>query len=389
MPVPGQKNGLKSRPVSLPMTKHSAPEQSRSAPWFERLFVPILAGATLRERAVACLGAFLGVGLVAVLSIAILGTDEGLPYLVASIAASAVLVFVVPASPLAQPWPVIGGNVISAMVGVMVARLVPEPALAAPLTAAIAIAVMSLTRSLHPPGAATALMAALGGSSVQTFGFLFPFVPVGMEAAILVVFAIGFHRLMRRRYPHSAVPVPTNVHETRDPPAESRVGFQQADVDAALARLDETFDIDRGDLDLLLREVALQATLRSAGPLLCSDVMSRDIVTVGRTTPAEDARALLLRHNIRTLPVVDGEKRLEGIVGLRNLAHAHHMVEEAMAPAATGAPDSPALALLPVLTDGRNHAVAIVDAADKLVGLVTQTDLLAAVAGLPFVATRS
>src|SRR5690606_3439682 len=141
--------------------------------------------------------------------------------------------------------------------------------------------------------------------------------PVGMEAAILVVFAIGFHRLMRRRYPHSAAPVPANVHETRDPPAEIRVGFQQADVDAALARLDETFDIDRGDLDLLLREVALQATIRSAGPLLCADIMSRDIVTVSRATPAEEARVLLLRHNIRTLPVVDGQGRLEGVVGLR------------------------------------------------------------------------
>src|SRR5690606_6777734 len=139
-----------------------------------------------------------------------------------------------------------------------------------------------LTRSLHPPGAATALMAAMGGPSVEAFGFLFPFVPVGMEAAILVVFALGFHKLLRRRYPHSPVPAPANMHETRDPPAEIRAGFQQADVDAALARLDETFDIDRSDLDQLLREVALQATIRAAGPLLCADVMSRDIVTVTR-----------------------------------------------------------------------------------------------------------
>ena len=371
------------------MTKDSAPDQSRPNRWAGRLFAPILAGATLRERLLACLGAFMGVGLVALVSALALGTDDGSPYLMASMAASAVLVFVVPASPLAQPWPVIGGNVISALVGVAVARLVAEPVLAAPLAATMAIAAMSLTRSLHPPGAATALTAVLGGPSVGAFGVLFPFVPVGMEAAILVVFGIAFPRLVGRRYPHVPIPAPANVHETRDPPAEARVGFAQADVDAALARLDETFDIARDDLDRLLREVALQATIRSAGPLRCADVMSRDIVVVTRATPADEARALLLRHNIRTLPVVDGEGRLEGVVGLRDLVLAEDTVEQVMAPAATSGPESDVLALLPVLTDGRNHAVVIVDAAGRLVGLVTQTDLLAAVAGLPFVRARS
>ncbi|MFG3757464.1 HPP family protein, partial [Klebsiella pneumoniae] len=80
--------------------------------------------------------------------------DARAPLLVASIGASAVLLFAVPASPLAQPWPIIGGNSVSALVGIVVARAIGDPLLAAAVAAALAIAVMSLARCLHPPGGA-------------------------------------------------------------------------------------------------------------------------------------------------------------------------------------------------------------------------------------------
>ncbi|WP_318609068.1 HPP family protein [Mesorhizobium sp. BAC0120] len=309
--------------------------------------------------------------------------------IVAPMGASAVLVFAIPASPLAQPWPVIGGNAISALVGVMVAKLVGEPLLAAALAVSLAIAAMSFTRSLHPPGGAAALTAVIGGQSVASLGFLFPFAPVALNAAVLVAMGIGFHNLARRQYPHFAAPAPVNTHLTADVPSQLRVGFREADVDAALSTLGETFDIDRGDLDRLLREVAFQAGIRSRGPLLCSDVMSRDVVSVSKDAQTTEARALLLRHNIRTLPVVDEAGRLAGIVGLRDLALADLSIERSIAPAAEAFPQDEALALLPVLTDGRTHAVVIVDAGRKVLGLVTQTDLLAAVAGMPAITDAS
>src|SRR5690606_419609 len=108
------------------------------------------------------------------------GDTASLPLIVAPIGASAVLLFAVPASPLAQPWSIVGGNTISALVGVTVVTFVKEPVLAIGLAVSLAILAMSLTRSLHPPGGAAALTAVIGGLAVSRAGFWFPFVPVAI-----------------------------------------------------------------------------------------------------------------------------------------------------------------------------------------------------------------
>src|SRR6195952_2699448 len=122
-----------------------------------RVFRPILPGATARGRLFACLGAIVGVILAGLISAWFHGDGEALPWLVAPIGASAVLLFAVPASPLAQPWPIVGGNVLSALVGLAVVHVVDERTLAVALAVALAIAVMSVTRCLHPPGGAMAM----------------------------------------------------------------------------------------------------------------------------------------------------------------------------------------------------------------------------------------
>ncbi len=347
-----------------------------------RLFVPILAGATLRERIVACIGALIGIALTGAICGLTLGGGPHIPLLVAPMGASAVLLFAVPASPLAQPWSIIGGNTISALVGVVVVHFVHEPVIATGIAVALAIAAMSFARCLHPPGGAAALTAVFGGPAVISAGFLFPFVPVAVNSILLVALGYGFHKLTRRKYPHIPAPAPTSSHGTIDPPAQLRVGFRSEDIDAALGALDETFDIDRNDLDRLLRQVELQAMVRAHKTLLCEDIMSRDVISVDEHTSADAARQLLLDHNIRTLPVINAEARLAGTVGLRELAMAAGTVGPLISPAATASASSAAMGLLPVLTDGRSHAVIIVDDERHVLGLITQTDLLAATARL-------
>ena len=344
-----------------------------------KLFFPILAGATLRDRMIACLGAVIGITLTALVCRLFLGPVERLPFIVAPLGASAVLLFAVPASPLAQPWPIVGGNMISAFVGLVVARVVHEPTLAMGIGVALAIAVMSFTRCLHPPGGAAALTAVIGGPAVASAGFLFPFVPVALNSVLLVLLGIAFHRLTRRSYPHRPT-VAVNTHQTTDLPSSQRVGFTPADVDAALAAMHETFDIDRGDLDSLLRQVELQALMRSQDKLSCADIMSRDIVRVGPADSTEYVRALLLEHNIRTLPVTSPSDELLGIIGLRELATPAADVSEVLSTAPTAYAETNAFSLLPVLTDGKSHAVVIIDREHKVLGLITQTDLLAAAA---------
>ena len=290
------------------------------------------------------------------------------------------LLFAVPASPLAQPWSIVGGNTISAVVGVAVSAFVQDPAIAIGLAVALAILAMSLTRSLHPPGGAAALTAVIGGAAVARAGFWFPLVPIALNSLILVALGVVFHRLAGRQYPHRQAIAPVNTHRTADPPAALRVGFNTEDIDTAIASLNETLDISRADLDTLLRQVELQALMRKRGELTCADIMSRDVVTVAADASADAARMLLLDHDIRTLPVVDGEKRLLGTVGLRELAAmapgAHLPVSEA----ATAKASDPAIGLLPSLTEGSIHAVVVLDDERRVVGIISQTDLLATLA---------
>ncbi|QLL64697.1 CBS domain-containing protein [Sinorhizobium mexicanum] len=355
------------------------PQKSGYLPKF-KLFSPILAGATLKERLIGCLGALIGICLTGLVCGFIFGDDPQLPLIVAPIGASAVLLFAVPASPLAQPWSIVGGNTISALIGVTVAYLVKDQMLAIGLAVSLAILAMSLTRSLHPPGGASALTAVIGGAAVARAGFWFPFIPVAINSLILVALGVVFHRLARRQYPHRPAAAPVNTHKTADPPPALRVGFNSEDIDEAIARLNETLDVSREDIDALLREVELQALIRQRGELTCADIMSRDVVTVPSDTTPDHARYLLLKHDVRTLPVLDENEKLQGTVGLRELADKELDGKLPITVAATAKPSDPAIGLLPRLTDGKTHAVVLLDDDAKVVGIISQTDLLATLA---------
>lgn len=123
--------------------------------------------------------------------------------MIGSFGASAVLVYAAVRSPLAQPRNLVGGHVLSGLAGVACYQLFGGvPWVAAALAVSISIAVMLLTRTVHPPGGATALIAVIGGEKVHKLGFLYPFVPVGAGALILLVVALVFNNLARhRRYP--------------------------------------------------------------------------------------------------------------------------------------------------------------------------------------------
>src|SRR6201996_409451 len=184
----------------------------------------ILPGATGRDRAFACLGAIVGIGLAGLIAALIHGDGEATPWLVAPMGASAVLLSAVPASPMAQPWPIIGGNSLSALTGFAVGQALGHGAVACGIGVGLAIGVMLVTRSLHPPGGAAVLLVAVGWA---------------------------FHRLSGHPYPH---PHPS--------PAPAPLEVSDEDLDAVLARVGETFDIDREDLRLLLAELELQVQSR-------------------------------------------------------------------------------------------------------------------------------
>ena len=211
-----------------------------------RLFVPRLAGASLSGRLVACIGAALGIALTAVVCGALPLLLGVTPLLMAPLGASAVLLFAVPSSPLAQPWSIVGGNIVSAVVGVGIALIVPYHALAAGLAVGLAILAMSLARCLHPPGGAVALIAVIGGPAVAASGYAFALVPVALNSLLLAFAGWLFHRVSGHSYPHRAAIVASAVPDPL--PA-----FHPNAIDLALADLGEAFDLSRDDLDLLLQ----------------------------------------------------------------------------------------------------------------------------------------
>jgi len=343
-----------------------------------RAFAPILAGATLQERLIACAGALFGIGLTTVICGLIIHDGDYLPTIVAPMGASAVLVFAVPTSPLAQPWSVIGGNTLSALIGVTASHCIDDRAIAAAVAVSLAILVMSVTRSLHPPGGAAALTAVLGGPMVLAAGWQFPLAPVALNSILLVGIGVLAHKLSGRAYPHLPSTAKVNMHKTHDPPVQLRLGIREEDIDNALRVMHETFDVAREDVVALLREVEFQVAVRVAGPLRCGDIMARDVVKVTARDDAETARSLLVAHNIRVLPVVGDADKLIGMVGFRELMFADGPVAACATTAPTASVDDPAIGLTQILADGSSHAVVILDGERRVLGLVTQTDILAA-----------
>ncbi|MBU0752109.1 MAG: HPP family protein [Gammaproteobacteria bacterium] len=148
------------------------------------------------------LGAFIGIGVVAIVGARFFAGHD-LSLMIGSFGASAVLVYGAPRSPLAQPRNLVGGHVLSALVGVACWKLFHSvPGLAQALAVATAIAVMHATRTLHPPGGATALIATLGSAEIQRLGYWYVLMPATIGPLILLLVALLVNNLPRsRRYP--------------------------------------------------------------------------------------------------------------------------------------------------------------------------------------------
>ena len=147
------------------------------------------------------LGATIGIGLCALLSVHFFEPRDSI-LLIGSFGASAVLIYGVTQSPLAQPRNLIGGHVLSALIGVAIFQLMGFTWFSAALAVSLSIVLMMLTDTVHPPGGATALTAIVGGPAIQDLGFLYTLFPAEVGALVLLLVALLVINLSsRRRYP--------------------------------------------------------------------------------------------------------------------------------------------------------------------------------------------
>ena len=214
------------------------------------------------ERLLSMAGAIAAIYALGIIERDFLG-ETGAAMLVASMGASAVLLFAVPHGALSQPWPVLGGHIVSAVVGVACAKFVADQMLAAALAVGLAILAMHYLRAIHPPGGATALTAVIGGQQIEDLGFTFVVTPVLLNAFALVAAAVLLNAAFTwRRYPAAWSAV------TRKPPAPDEApSMTHADFVAALSEIGTFVDVSEDEfltLRKLMRDAAAQRRIKSA-----------------------------------------------------------------------------------------------------------------------------
>lgn len=157
-----------------------------------------------KEHLLTFLGAFVGIGLVGFMHSHYFTLHDNL-FLIGSFGASSVLIYGIINSPLAQPRNLIGGHLVCALVGVTIHKLLPGPDqmwLASALAVSLAIVGMQITKTLHPPGGATALIANIGSEKIKALGYVYVLSPVLTGVMILFVVALVFNNISKsRKYP--------------------------------------------------------------------------------------------------------------------------------------------------------------------------------------------
>jgi len=199
------------------------------------------------EKLIAATGALLAIAATMATSLHVVGAP-GAALLVASMGASAVLLFAVPHGALSQPWALVGGHLVSALVGVSCATFVSDPYVAGPLAVALAIFAMHYLRCIHPPGGATALAAVVGGAEVHALGYQFVLTPVLLNVGIMLLVAVVVnYPFPWRRYPAALKPAPA----VRLPEVHAQLGH--ADFSYALHEIGSYLDITEDDLARVYR----------------------------------------------------------------------------------------------------------------------------------------
>lgn len=325
-------------------------------------------------------GALVGIALASLAARAVPGGPAMLPFIVAPMGASAVLLFAAPASPLAQPWSLLVGNTVSTAVGIAAATVVDDVTLAAAVAVAVAIPLMMALRCVHPPGGACALFAAVGSSAVAEQGYAFALWPVGVNTVVLLVVAALVNNLTGRPYPH--VPSPPPPQQGTDPAASQRVGVQTEDIRQAMARLDRGLDVMPGDVMTLVREAEAHALDRRVGQLTCGALMARDVQTARAGDTIYRARMIMNNHHVKVVPVVDDARRVVGIVTVYDLFNLDVVdldpISKIMtSPVTTVTVDTPVSELVGLMTDLGLRHLPVVDADGRMAGIITRTELIA------------
>ena len=254
------------------------------------------------EKIVSSLGGIIGIAIIYLLSLRLESPTSSI-LLVASMGASAVLVFAVPHGALSQPWPLIGGHTLSAIVGVICAQAFDNIVIASSAAVGSAIFIMYYLRCLHPPGGATALLAVIGGETIHNMGFSFVIDPILSNVSILLLTAIVFNYLFKwRHYPAHGLTKSQRLNAHKR--AETTHHLTHEDFTAALQQLDSFIDVSAEDLSDIF-ERAIQHTQTHKSTILPDSITTDGFYSNGK---------LGLDWSIRQVTRISGQRVYYNVV---------------------------------------------------------------------------
>ena len=337
----------------------------------------------LKERLLCGVGALCGLAISSLISWYVLGGINA--WYIAPMGASSVLLFAVSTSPLAQPWNVIVGNTLAAIIGVACAQYIPDLTTAFSVAVGLAIFLMMTTDSLHPPSGAVAITAVLGGTAIHKLGFYFVFYPVLLNSLLLLGFAIFFNRLIGRHYPVTA-----HLNErSKDPTPTQKVSIQPKDIEYALEHHTELLDISQYDLEKIILDAQAQAQQRQISHFVCADIMSKDVMTLDQHEEIQDALEKFKQINLMSLPVIDQHKQVVGTLALYDVVEWFKRAADPRASweftvnqimnrtVITAQPLQPIGDLIPYFVEKSFNYIPVVDQT-QLVGIISRADMIAA-----------
>lgn len=278
---------------------------------FIRLITVDPVNLSIKGKLLSVISSFIAISVVAWVT-QLFDFGAAYPIIVASMGASAVILFIMPNSPLAQPWPLVGGQLISAAIGVACARMPVDMVLASACAVGGSIFAMLLLRCLHPPGAATALTPILAGDPISSLGYSFVLAPVGVNVMLMLVMAIVINRWLLR-YDYPVVPHLADSRNTTAEPIRS-TGISDQDLKQALESRDIFMDVTQDDLRKLLTEAQTYSFKRFKGNITCADIMVRNVYTVEYGTEVEEAWKIMVSEKLKAMPVIDRSRRVIGII---------------------------------------------------------------------------
>ncbi len=357
----------------------------------------------LGERLLAAAAAFVAILLLSAIS-AVFLSGGALPFMVASMGASAVLLFAVPHSPLAHPWSFAAGHLIAAVVGVASATLVPNVYIAAALAVGGTIALMHAAHCLHPPGGATALIPVIGGEAVREAGFGFVVATLGLNVLTLLLLALIVNNAIPgRRYPQRRS-ISSAKQDSAQGAGMARFALTRTDLEAALKEMNAYIDVTESDLEQIYARAELHVHRRRLGAITCADIMTREVVSAEYGDEIERVWATMQERKIKGMPIVDRARRVAGMVTIVDFmkrvgpcepgtlfdrlcgfirrtpgvyAEKPEVVGDIMShPAVMARDDAHIVTLVPLFRAHGIHHVPIVDAENRLVGIVTQSDVM-------------